>query len=730
VIVRLAGVNPDYSRAERHHRGAFREQSGLEIIEEESWDFGIMFSFDFLKENRTAVVFTVVSIVAFGITRFLFLEEFPIYFFCDEAFIGVETKRLITNGFFGPVVDFLPMYWDKAQGRWVPQVSIYLSILPTLLFPRTIWALRMVTGIVSLLGILIGCWGLQKTSRVRELFWLPLAFATIMPVLILHNRLAFETSNAISGLFAAIGLYLAYRLENPKYLTGFIAAFFFTFYSHWSGSIVITAACFLLLIIDAPYHITAFRKFPRFMWGHTVLVLFCAVPFLRFLYSQPQGVFQQLSILRSGLATSTPISVLLESAFMRYIVAFDPSYWFSYNYLPDQLRHLWKDRPFLATFSDYPFLIGLVVSIATFWTVRSRVLLIFLLCGALPVTMVDAHVQRMFYIVAPVILLMTVGVMVFYQIFKVQFLKTFIQLIAVGVLLVQTAVLTREFLGAGLWYTTYTLGGLQWGAKALFAEAIPKLLSENPSVTITPSGEWANGADIFPQFFLNEEQLTRIQGVPFDLLHPESDQRIPLDRVFILSPPERERITGSGKFKSLKPVLEIPYPDGTPGFTFAHLEYVDDIEEIMAPERLARLVPQHTAIPVWGTNAAVTYSRVDNGDITEVFDRNFFTLARGMVANPFLFDMSFQEPRRGTGIKIDLFPMDVRVKVTVRDSQGSILAETSGEAKRPEVNKDTSIELRFANSPVLFNRIEVEIYSLTDLPNRAHIHVRELVLLP
>jgi hypothetical protein len=133
------------------------------------------------------------------------------------------------------------MYWNKAQGRWVPQISIYLSIIPTLLFSGEIWALRIVTGIVSLLGILIGSWGLQKVTRERDLFWLPLGFATIMPVLILHNRLAFETSNAISGIFAALGFYFAYRLDNPKYLTGLIAAVLFTFYSHWSGSIVITA---------------------------------------------------------------------------------------------------------------------------------------------------------------------------------------------------------------------------------------------------------------------------------------------------------------------------------------------------------------------------------------------------------------------------------------------------------------------------------------------------------
>jgi hypothetical protein len=669
------------------------------------------------------------SILAFSVTRFLSLEEFPIYFFCDEAFIGIETRKLIANGFFSSDGAFLPMYWNKAEGRWVPQISIYLSIIPTLLFPGKIWALRVVTGIVSLFGILIGSWGLQKVTKERDLVWLPLAFATIMPVLILHNRLAFETSNAISGIFAALGFYYAYRLESPRYLTGFIATVLFTFYSHWSGSIVISGICAALLLIDAPYHISTIRKYPRFMVLQVVVILIGAVPFFRFLYTQPLGIFQQLSILGSGVARVEPLSETLNSATNRFFAAFDPAYWFRYNYLPDQLRHLWKDRPFLASFSEIPFLVGLVISVCTFWTVRSRVLLVFFLCGALPVLVVETHVQRMFYMVAPAILIMAVGINFFYQYCRICLLKQVIQFLILILVLFETTALTKEFLGAGLWYNTYTLGGLQWGAKALFAEAIPKILLEYPQATITSSGEWANGADSFPLFFLNSEQLARIHGMPFDLFHPESDQTIPAERIFILSPPERLRIEESGKFKTIEPIYEVPYPDGTLGFTFSRLEYVDTIEEIMLPERMARLVPQQASLMVWGTNTILTFSRLDMGSISEIFDHNVFTVARGVVANPFEIDMGFQEPQVGLGVKLELFPMNAGVKITVKDSDGNIVGEGNAEARMQEPDKDTSIELRFANSPVSFSRMELEVRSLNDLPNRAHVHIRELALL-
>jgi len=670
----------------------------------------------------------VLSLLAFCVTRFYKLEEFPIYFFCDEAFIGVETQKLIANRFYSPDSTFLPMYWNKAEGRWVPQISIYLSIIPSILFPRTIWPLRAVTGIISLIGILIASWGFQKSEKNSALWWLPLGLATIMPVLILHNRLAFETSNAISGIFATIGFYLAYRLDNPKYLTGFILAALFTFYSHWSGSIVISAISFMLLVIDSPYHLSVARKHPTFFIGHTILILLGAVPFVRFLLFQPLGIYQQLSLLGSDVTKDEPASNILWSGFLRYTSAFNPYYWFTYNFNPNEIRHLWKDRPLLGTFTIVPLLIGLIVNVSTFWKVRSRVLLVALLAGAMPLLMVETHVQRMFYIIAPVILIMTTGITYCYKFCRLPLIKISLQSLFLITLLIDSVLLTKEFVGAKLWYHAYTLGGLQWGAKALFAEAIPKILDLHPEIVITPSGEWANGADTFPKFFLRADHLKRIVSSPFDILHPESDQRLSANHIFILSTPELERISQSGKFKKVLPLLEIPYPDGTLGFTFTRLEYLDNIEELMAPERLARLVPQHASLAIWGTNAQISYSRLDIGTIDEAFDANHFTIARGLTANPFVIDISFEQPRLGNRIFLDLYPMSAAVNVIAKNSDGKNIGEGHSKVMNDDPAKDTFMEISFAEVPISFNSISIQIQSLRDLPNRAHVHIRELRL--
>ena len=64
------------------------------------------------------------GICLFAFSRFYHLADFPIYFFCDEAFIGAQTRHLLDNGFRDGQGRLLPMYYQKAPGRWVPQISL------------------------------------------------------------------------------------------------------------------------------------------------------------------------------------------------------------------------------------------------------------------------------------------------------------------------------------------------------------------------------------------------------------------------------------------------------------------------------------------------------------------------------------------------------------------------------------------------------------------------------
>ena len=58
--------------------------------------------------------------------------------------------------------------------------------------------------------------------------------------------------------------------------------------------------------------------------------------------------------------------------------------------------------------------------------------------------------------------------------------------------------------------------------------------------------------------------------------------------LFVMTVEDLDYIYDSGKFTGIAIEETLPYPDGSLGFYFVRLEYVDDILTILEEERLAR----------------------------------------------------------------------------------------------------------------------------------------------
>src|SRR5262249_37740335 len=50
-------------------------------------------------------------------------------------------------------------------------------------------------------------------------------------------------------------------------------------------------------------------------------------------------------------------------------------------------------------------------------------------------------------------------------------------------------------------FHNYGLGGLQWGAQAIYRDLIPRYLPSNPLANVFISHVWSNNPDVFPRFF-------------------------------------------------------------------------------------------------------------------------------------------------------------------------------------------------------------------------------------
>lgn len=512
----------------------------------------------------------------FVFSRFYHLADFPIYFFCDEAFVGAETRYLLDNGFRDGQGRLLPMYYEKAPGRWVPQISLYLSLPVVWLWPVTVAALRSVTVVFCLFGAIATCLSIKWVEPHNRWWWLPMYFFCVTPVWFLHSRLAFETTLAVAFSSVFIGSYLLYRWRNPRYAWISLVAAISAFYSHLSGTTLIVFSLPLLALIDFRYHLKN--------WRSLVPILLCGLlslfPCIYWLVTMPNALGQQLSVMHSPLVSGTPWTAALLVSFHKWLAGLDPFYWFSEG-PQNQLRHIWKGRSMIPYWSAPLVALGIISCLLSPRKPGSVLFVTCLLISVTPLLWVDSHIMRGFYILAPLAYLVARGASTLHSWRRGKFLAGALPMTVVALSLgYQTLAMTREaIIDAPTWYNNYGLYGLQWGSQQLFGQAIPAYLKTHPNVTIQPSTDWANGVSTFPGYFLTQEYQQKLRFLPFEKIKPKPGFIIPDNHVFILSNSERKKVESSGKYKAIEPQLEILWPNGEVGFTFSALEFVDTSDE-------------------------------------------------------------------------------------------------------------------------------------------------------
>jgi hypothetical protein len=112
------------------------------------------------------------------------------------------------------------------------------------------------------------------------------------------------------------------------------------------------------------------------------------------------------------------------------------------------------------------------------------------------------------------------------------------------------------------------------------------------------------------------------------------------------------------------------------------------------------------------------------GQVKDLFDRDTFTLMRGLEANPFTLDFAFPRPRAIRGLAMDLGGMDFVMRIQVYGADGASPVFYKGEyLQQPPI---PHVDVNFADGPAQVSRIYVEIEQLNP-PGDVHIHVREVL---
>jgi hypothetical protein len=284
---------------------------------------------------------------------------------------------------------------------------------------------------------------------------------------------------------------------------------------------------------------------------------------------------------------------------------------------------------------------------------------------------------------------------------------------------VNLAMLHDALVNGPTWYQDYTLAGMQWGASQLFA-AVNQYIGHHPNAELLVSPSWTNGTDVVAEFFLAPNAPVHLGSVEGHLFQHLA---LPDNLEFVMIPTEMDKVVSSGKFKDVRVDQVIPYPNGAPGFYFAHLQYVDNIDQILADEQAQRSVLQYATVMIQGQPVQVAYSMLDMGSIDLLFDGDQNTVSRTLEANPFIIELTFPEPRLLNGYTMTLGSADARVTAVLYPLDGSpvqSIATFKGSVSNPQLDVSFS-------QPVNTPKVRFEIFQpYSGVP--ANVHVWEIEL--
>jgi len=373
--------------------------------------------------------------------------------------------------------------------------------------------------------------------------------------------------------------------------------------------------------------------------------------------------------------------------------------------------------------ASLPFLLlGLILVIKEFRSAAYRAVLIAFLAAPSGAALIEIGITRVLVMVIPVVLLTTFGLDRILS--WMEWRRFSLTALSVGVFSI-LAIFNFYMLGDSLingptWYDDYGMGGMQYGARQIF-NVVQNYLSNHPNEQILFSPNWANGTDVVARFLLPEDLPVRIESIDGYLI-----DHLPLDdqMVFVMTPKEYQTAVSCGKFTNVHVAKTVPYPNGETGFYFVRMQYVSDIDEIMAAEKEVRRQLQEDEIKLHNQQVKVRYSLLDMGEVGNLFDGNPDTLGRTFEANPFVVELTFPEPRIISGLTMIIGSTEDRITAKLyaspKDTPVEYIADLSGEFDHPE---DSMIFSQPTQAQIL--RLEILDLHQTE---PGHVHVWEIKL--
>jgi len=290
------------------------------------------------------------AIIVYALVVSIGIDHFPIYFFTDEAIHMNMASDFLSNGFKNYYGEFLPTFFS-VEG-WVNGTSVYVQLIPYLLFGKSVMVTRLVSAFITLLGATALGLLLKQVFKIKY-YWAGIFLLITIPVWFLHARTAFEYAEV--GAFYCIFLYLygRYRKGDLRSLYYAVVAGALCFYTHGLGEILMGVTGLALFIVDFRYHIHPKRRKTVLLGLGLAIILL--LPFARYYLAHPAEAAEQVKRRGSYWSnTGLTLSDKILDFFGQYTLGLNPWYWYSPVNHIDLDRHrmlgygngLWFTFPF------------------------------------------------------------------------------------------------------------------------------------------------------------------------------------------------------------------------------------------------------------------------------------------------------------------------------------------------------------------------------------------------
>ncbi len=655
------------------------------------------------------------ALLVYLLTRLIRITDFPIYFFTDEAIQTLLASDFVRDGFKGYDGVFLPTYFSN-YGKYSLGTTVYLQIVPYLLFGRSIWVTRTTAALATLLAAGSLYLILRKVFHSKAP-WLGILVLAATPTWFLHSRTAFEACLASSFYVAFLYFYMRYRDDSPRHLYPAALMAALAFYSYNPTRIVVAVTAILLLFNDLRYHWQQ-RKTVLITLGVTVV---CALPYLRFTLVHQGENLKHLQLIGSYWFQPISLGEKLSRFAGEYFKGINPVYW----YFPsdkDLNRHVMKGYGHLLWASLPLMLTGFGIAIKNIKSSAHRVLLIAVLAAPSGAALVGLGITRSMTIVIPHVLFCAMALSAGLDWLAARKLPRLALNLSIFALLsvFNFWMLNDALVNGPLWYEDYSLTGMQYGARQLFS-AVQETLNDNPGIEISVSPSWANASDIIARFILGDPLPITMESIYGYINEPKD---LSSEHLFVMIPGEYKDTLESRKFTDIQVLRTLPYPNGKPGFYFVRLRYVDDIDQIFTEEQKALYDLQSVEVSWQGQKVKARSQALDMGEISHLFDDDPGTFIRSAAANPLQLQFDFWQPVTVSAVDIYIGGAPTNMIVQTYDTEGNLLEKLT--ASYPAVPDPRQVTLQFS-VPLEAAALHFSIENV-DEGQPSHVHVWEISL--